>query len=107
MFFCLPFRGGGKNRQLKLSIFAGGVSTAQVEFISAFLSVCAEIIFMGLVYLAFLWYCKGVDLAGISINDLYSFSSASAGTFYTYMAVTVACGIMMIRPPQVLRDLVR
>ncbi|MEE3403881.1 MAG: hypothetical protein VZR73_07340, partial [Acutalibacteraceae bacterium] len=29
--FCLPFRGGGKNRQLKLSIFAGGVSTAQVE----------------------------------------------------------------------------
>ena len=75
------------------------------KFISAFLSVCAEIIFMGLVYLAFLWYCKGVDLAGISINDLYSFSSA--GTFYTYMAVTVACGIMMIRPPQVLRDLVR
>ena len=29
--FCLPFRGGGKNRQLKLSIFAGGVSTAQVD----------------------------------------------------------------------------
>ena len=29
--FCRPFRGGGKNRQLKLSIFAGGVSTAQVE----------------------------------------------------------------------------
>ncbi len=32
--FCLPFRGGGKNRQLKLSIFAGGVSTAQVAIFS-------------------------------------------------------------------------
>lgn len=77
------------------------------KFITAFLSVCAEIIFMGLVYLAFLWYCKGVNLAGVNINDLYNFGSSTAGAFYTYIAVTVACGVMMIRPPQALRDLMR
>ncbi len=77
------------------------------KFIAAFLSVGAEIVFMGLVYLAFLWYCQGVSLSGIAVSDLYNFSSTSAGTFYTYTAVTVACGIMMIKPPQVLRDLVR
>lgn len=77
------------------------------KFITAFLSVCAEIIFMGVVYLAFLWYCKGVNLTAVNVNELYNFNSTTAGTFYTYTAVTIACGIMMIRPPQVLRDLVR
>ena len=77
------------------------------KFITAFLSVGAEIIFMGIVYLAFLWYCQGVNLTEVSIADLYNFSSTSAGTFYTYIAVTVACGVMMIKPPQVLRDLMR
>ena len=44
--FCLPFRGGGKNRQLKLSIFAGGVSTAQVEkiFVGSLLSVTKSVV---------------------------------------------------------------
>ena len=77
------------------------------KFITAFLSVGAEIIFMGIVYLAFLWYCQGVNLTEVSIADLYNFSSTSAGTFYTYIAVTVACGVMMIKSPQVLRDLMR
>ena len=77
------------------------------KFISTFLAVCAEIIFMGLVYLAYLWYCQGVSLSGVAVSDLYNFSSTSAATFYTYTAVTVACGVMMIRPPQVLRDLMK
>jgi len=77
------------------------------KFISTFLAVGAEIIFMGLVYLAYLWYCQGVSLSGVAVSDLYNFSSTSAATFYTYTAVTVACGVMMIRPPQVLRDLMK
>lgn len=77
------------------------------KFLSAFLSVSAEIIFMALVYMAFLWYCKETTLTPILLEDLYKLSSPSAASFYTYIAVTVACGIMMIRPPQVLKDLVR
>ena len=77
------------------------------KFLSAFLSVSAEIIFMALVYMAFLWYCKETNLTPILLEDLYKLSSPSASSFYTYIAVTVACGIMMIRPPQVLKDLVR
>lgn len=76
------------------------------KFITAFLSVGAEIVFMGVVYLALLWYCKGVTVNPVNLNDLYNITS-SGGTFYTYIAVSVACGIMMIRPPQVLKDLLR
>ena len=76
------------------------------KFITAFLSVGAEIVFMGVVYLALLWYCKGVTVNPVDLNDLYNMTS-SGGTFYTYIAVSVACGIMMIRPPQVLKDLMR
>ena len=76
------------------------------KFITAFLSVGAEIVFMGVVYLALLWYCKGVTVNPVNLNDLYNMTS-SGGTFYTYIAVSVACGIMMIRPPQVLKDLMR
>ena len=78
------------------------------KFITAFLSVAAEIVFMGVVYLAFLWYCKGaIPSEGINLTDLYDLSKPVAGQFYTFVAVTVACGIMMIKPPQVLRDLMR
>ncbi len=63
---------------------------------------------MALVYMAFLWYCKETTaLTPILLKDMYDLTSVQAGKFYTYIAVTVACGIMMIRPPQVLRDLVR
>ena len=77
------------------------------KFLTAFLSVSAEIIFMALVYMAFLWYCKETTLTPILLKDMYHPETVEAGRFYTYIAVTVACGIMMIRPPQVLRDLVR
>ena len=63
---------------------------------------------MALVYLAFLWYCKEATTAGvIRLEDLYNVASPAAGKFYTYIAVSVACGVMMIKPPQVLRDLMR
>lgn len=78
------------------------------KFITSFVAVTAEIVFMALVYMAFLWYCKETVMSGaIELNKLYNLSSDEAGRFYTYIAVSVACGIMMIRPPQVLKDLVR
>ena len=78
------------------------------KFITAFLSVAAEIIFMAVVYLAFLWYCNGAfPSGGLKLEDLYNLESAAAGQFYTFVAVTVACGVMMIKPPQVLRDLMK
>ena len=78
------------------------------KFITAFLSVAAEIIFMAVVYLAFLWYCNGAfPSGGLKLEDLYNLESSAAGQFYTFVAVTVACGVMMIKPPQVLRDLMK
>lgn len=78
------------------------------KFISSFLLVTAEIIFMGLVYLAFLWYAaQNTGDGAIEMSKLYDVTSFEAGKFYTYVAVSVACGVMMIRPPQVLRDLFR
>ena len=78
------------------------------KFITAFLSVAAEIIFMAVVYLAFLWYCKGAFTSEvINLSDLYNVTSSAAGQFYTFVAITVASGIMMIKPPQVLRDLMK
>ena len=78
------------------------------KFVTSFLAVGAEIVFMALVYLAFLWYCKEATTAGvIRLEDLYNVASPAAGKFYTYIAVSVACGVMMIKPPQVLRDLMR
>ena len=78
------------------------------KFITAFLSVAAEIVFMGVVYLAFLWYCKNAfPVEELNLYDLYDVSSSNAGQFYTFVAVTVASGIMMIKPPQALRDLMK
>lgn len=78
------------------------------KFITAFLSVAAEIVFMGVVYLAFLWYCKNAfPVEELNLYDLYDVSSSTAGQFYTFVAVTVASGIMMIKPPQALRDLMK
>ena len=68
------------------------------KFLTAFLSVSAEIIFMALVYMAFLWYCREVTMSGaIQLDELYNVSGTEAGKLYTYIAVSVACGIMMIK----------
>lgn len=75
------------------------------KFINAFLSVSAEIVFMGVVYLAYVWFSKDATIEPIILEELYT-NSEMANKWLSYLIGTIACGYMMIHPPKILRDLV-
>ncbi len=77
------------------------------KFISAFIGVVAELVFMSIVF-AIYCYWTSSHVAGLSISTdaLYSYTLEDTQTLITYVIVTVACGLMMVKPPAVLRGLI-
>lgn len=76
------------------------------KFVSALIAVGAEIVFMAVVYIAYMWYISSNETTVIvQVYELYQ-GGDTVKNLFTYVAITLACGIMMIRPPRVLRELV-
>jgi hypothetical protein len=72
------------------------------KFINAFLSVVFEIVFMAIVYATTIFWVQ--NRANIdSIGDLVGFLFLSDAAF---LLIIISMGIMMIRPPKILRSLI-
>ena len=72
-----------------------------------FLSVIIEVIFMGIVFAAFIhWYNGLGDLS--AAMDLSNFDIASQiANFAIFAIVFIAACSLMIKPPQVFKNLIR
>lgn len=77
------------------------------NFVMTFLSVIVEVIFMGIVYAAFInWYSGFGDLS--SAMDLSNLDIGSQiGKFAIFSIVFIAACSLMIKPPQVFKNLVK
>lgn len=78
------------------------------KFLMTFIGIVAEILFMALVFGAYCyWLGKNMTEVGliIKVDDLYSFND-NAKFYIQYVIITVACGVMMVKPPVVLKSLV-
>lgn len=77
------------------------------NFVMTFLSVIVEVIFMGIVYAAFInWYSGFGDLS--SAMDLSNLDIGSQiGKFAIFTIVFIAACSLMIKPPQVFKNLVK
>ncbi len=78
------------------------------KFLLTFIGTVAEILFMSLVFGAYCyWLGQNMTDVGliVKVEDLYAFND-SAKTYIQYVVMTLACGIMMVKPPAVLKNLV-
>ena len=86
-----------------------GESTARYfkNFFTTFISVLAELIFMGIVYAAFInWYTSVGDL-GINANITDFNILPQIGNMLTFSLVFIAACKLMIDPPQIFKNLIK
>lgn len=78
------------------------------KFLMTFIGIVAEILFMALVFGAYCYWLKdnmGSSPIIISVSDIYAWND-KAVSYIQYVVMTVACGIMIVKPPAVLKSLV-